>query len=106
MLSTPDRKRRQVRELYLPEITKGHQINRKEIDLTTLYEDPFFDLHKKKPRRGFGRGKGSVDQRVQFGSVPGELPPDAAPQTAAPSATTAPSIGGLPPASKNVENQV
>ena len=64
MLTTPERKRRAVRELYLPEITKNTWVKRKEVDLTTLYEDPFFDLVKKKPKRGFRTGKASMDQRV------------------------------------------
>ena len=94
MLSTPDRKRRQVRELYLPEINKNTWVKRKEVDLSTLYEDPFFDLNKKKlaARRGMRGGRGSVDNRnVQFGKVPGEEPEEETkPTTAAPSATTAP----------------
>ncbi len=41
--------------------------------MSTLYEDPFFDLHKKPVRGGrFRRGKASMDARVQFGKVPGE----------------------------------
>ena len=44
MLTTPERKRRAVRELYLPEITKNTFVKRKDVDLSTLYEDPFFDL--------------------------------------------------------------
>jgi hypothetical protein len=65
MLTTPERKRRAIRELYLPEIVNKNYVKRKEIDLSTLYEDPFFDLVKKKqPRRGFRTGKASMDQRV------------------------------------------
>ena len=71
-LTTPERKRRAIRELYLPEIVNKNVVKRKEIDLSTLYEDPFFDLVKKKQpaRRGFRTGKASVDQRVQFGQIP------------------------------------
>ena len=100
-LATPDRKRRQVRELYLPEINKNTWVKKKEVDLSTLYEDPFFDLVKKKMPRGGMRGyRGSVDNRnVQMGKVPGDDPEEAAPATAAPSATTAPTAApdGEPP---------
>ena len=75
MLTTPERKRRAVRELYLPEIGKNTWVKRKEVDLTTLYEDPYFDLVKKpKPRRGLRTGKASMDARVQFGAIPGDDP--------------------------------
>ena len=48
-------------------------MKRKEVDLSTLYEDPFFDLVKKKPKkRGLRTGKASMDARVQFGQVPGD----------------------------------
>mmetsp|Transcript_21054 Transcript_21054/g.28313 ORF Transcript_21054/g.28313 Transcript_21054/m.28313 type:complete len:119 (-) Transcript_21054:1941-2297(-) len=47
MLTTPERQRRAVRELYLPEITKNTWVKRKEVDLSTLYEDPYFDLYNK-----------------------------------------------------------
>lgn len=95
LLTTPDRKRRQIRELYLPEINKNTWVKKKEVDLSTLYEDPFFDLMKKKVnvRRGMRGGRGSVDNRnVQFGKIPGDDPPEEEkpPVTAAPSATTAP----------------
>ena len=65
MLTTPERKRRQIRELYLPEITKNTVIKKREPDLSTLYEDPYFDLVKKKlgARRGMRGGRGSVDNR-------------------------------------------
>jgi len=83
MLTTPERKRRAVRELYLPEITKNTAwVKRKEVDLTTLYEDPFFDLYKKPvKKRGFRTGKASLDPRLQFGKIPGEDPEEE--QTAA-----------------------
>jgi hypothetical protein len=58
-----------VREKYLPEITKNTFIRRKEVDLTTLFEDPLFDPSRR-PKRNFGRGKMSMDGRgavVQFG---------------------------------------
>ena len=63
-MATPERKRRAIRELYLPEITKNTWVKRKEVDLSTLYEDPFFDLVKKKPKRTFRTGKASMDARV------------------------------------------
>ena len=49
-------------------------MTRKEVDLSTLYEDPYFDLHKKPApkRRGFRTGKASMDARVQFGKIPGQ----------------------------------
>ena len=57
----------------MPEITKNTYVKRKEVDLSTLYEDPFFDLVKKKPKkRGLRTGKASMDARVQFGQVPGD----------------------------------
>ena len=96
MLTTPERKRRQIRELYLPEINKNTWVKKKEVDLSTLYEDPFFDLVKSKAnaRRGMRGGRGSVDNRnVQFGKIPGEIPEEedkTPPATGAPSATTAP----------------
>lgn len=73
MLTTPERKRRAVRELYLPEINKNTWVKRKEVDLGPLKEDPYFDLleRQKMKRRGFRTGKASMDARVQFGKVPG-----------------------------------
>lgn len=58
-LTTPERKRREVRELYLPEITKNTWIQKKEIDFSTLYEDPLFDMAAK--RRNMRGKKGSLD---------------------------------------------
>ena len=52
-------------------------MKKKEVDLSTLYEDPFFDLVKKKAntRRGLRGGRGSMDVRnVQFGTIPGDEP--------------------------------
>ena len=66
-LTTPEKKRREVRELYLPEITKNTWVKRKEVDLTTLYEDPLFDPSRR-PKRNLRGGKMSLDGRVlQFG---------------------------------------
>ena len=73
-MTTPERKRRAVRELYLPEIGKNTWVKKKEIDFSTLYEDPFFDLVKKPARRGLRTGKASMDARVQFGQIPGDDP--------------------------------
>lgn len=73
-LPTPERKRRQIRELYLPEITKNTWVKKKEVDLTTLYEDPYF-MNIVKPdrfkRRGFRTGKASMDARIVLGQIPG-----------------------------------
>ena len=59
-------------EKYLPEIKGNTWVKKKEIDLSTLYEDPLFDPSRR-PGRNFGRGKMSVDARmgggvVQFGA--------------------------------------
>ena len=62
-LATPERKRREVREKYLPEINKNTWVRKKEIDLTTLYEDPLFDPSRR-PKRNLRGGKMSVDGRM------------------------------------------
>ena len=63
-LTTPERKRREVRELYLPEITKNTYVKKKEIDLTTLFEDPLFDPSRRPKRTGLRGGKMSLDGRA------------------------------------------
>ena len=55
-LATPDRKRREVRELYLPEISKNAWVQSKEINLGTLYEDPMFTGRNALNRRKFSTG--------------------------------------------------
>ena len=55
-------------------------MKKKEVDLTTLYEDPYFtNMFKKtdaRNRRGFRTGKASMPARVNFGKIPGDGPDD------------------------------
>ena len=45
-LPTPERKRRQIRDQFFPEIQKNSVWKNKDIDIETLYEDPLFDLNR------------------------------------------------------------
>ena len=69
-------------------------MKKREINLTTLIEDPYFDLNARNRTGRFTMrgGRGSVDNRnIRLGKIPGDEPEEAPkPQTGAPSATTAP----------------
>lgn len=62
-------------------------VTKKEVDLSTLYEDPFFDLIKKakKKKRTFRDGKASIT----FGAVPENEPEEPEPDHSAPATTAA-----------------
>ena len=50
-LPTPERKRRQIRDQFFPEIQKNSVWKNKDIDVETLYEDPLFDFNRPYKKR-------------------------------------------------------